>query len=54
MTFDEIMAQLSKIVAELGIRETTGYCAYAELSEYEWDELCDMAIDLIKKLGGAK
>lgn len=54
MTFDEIITQLSKIITELDARETSFNCIYAELTEYEWDELCDRAIDLIKQLGGTK
>ena len=54
MTYEEIITQLNKISKELNVRELSNNCAWAELSEYEWDELCDMAVDLIQKLGGTK
>lgn len=54
MTFEEIMIQLDKIFTEFDARETTNNCLYAELTQYSWDELCDMAVDLIKKLGGTR
>lgn len=54
MTFEEIIAQLDKILNELEARELSNNCVWAELTEYGWDELCDQAIDLIKQLGGTK
>lgn len=51
-TFEEIMAELTKIIDELSARETSNNCVWAELTKYSWDELCDRAIELIKQLGG--
>lgn len=54
MTFEEIMIQLDKIFTEFDARENTNNCVYVELTQYSWDELCDMAVDLIKQLGGTR
>lgn len=54
MMFEEIMIQLDKIYTELDARKVSNNCVYTELTQYSWDELCDMSIDLIKRLGGTK
>lgn len=52
LTFDEIITKLGNIIQELNSREHRKVSLYAELAGKEWDELCDIAIALIKELGG--
>ena len=48
MDDSNIIKQLFTIITELDARDSSNNCV--TMSEFSWDELCDMGIDLFNQL----